>query len=134
MRVVLTDEQLGELRFEVPVMVDNGEEGAADDLAPWAHISSPRDGSVVAGAVDVSGSALSGEMVEALVEVGAGFNPLEWTRIARLTILAYNTRLARWDTTGAPDGTYTLRVTVLDRRLGSTRVSVVVTVKNDPDR
>ena len=133
-RVVLTDEQLGKLRFAVPVVVDNGEEGATADLAPWARINSPLTGSVLAGAVNVRGIALSGEMVEAVVEVGAGFNPLEWTRVGRLTIPAYNTRLARWDTTGVPDGTYTLRVTVLDRRLGSTRVSVVVTVKNDPDR
>ena len=133
-RVMLTDEQRGELRFAVPVVVANGEQGATVDLAPQAQIDTPLGGSVIAGVVDVTGSALSGDMQEAVVEIGPGLSPGEWTAIARITAPAFETALARWDTTSVPDGTYTLRVTVLDRRLGSTEVSVVVTVVNEPQQ
>ena len=133
-RVVLTDEERGELRFSVPVVIDNGELGAEDDLAPWTQITAPLAVGTLAGTVDVIGSAFSGELVEAVLEVGAGLAPQEWTRLARSTIPQFNSRLARWDTTAAPDGVYTLRVTVLDRRLGTTEVRLIVAVKNEIDR
>ena len=133
-RVVLTDEQRGELRFAVPVTVANGEQGATVDLAPQAQIDAPLSGSVIAATVDITGNALSGDMQEAVVEIGAGLNPGAWETIARIPDPAFETTLTRWDTASVPDGTYTLRVTVLDRRLGSTEVSVVVTVVNEPQQ
>ena len=132
-RVVVDDEQRGELRFAAPVVVDNGDEAAEADLAPWGQITAPLGGSVLAGTVNVTGSALSGEMVEAVLEAGAGLSATEWTRIARITVPTYAKRLARWDTTAVPDGPYTLRLTVLDQRLGSTELRVIITVKNEPD-
>ena len=129
-RVVVVDERRGELRFAVPIVVDNGDEAAEADLAPWGQITAPLSGSVLSGTVNVTGSALSGEMVEAVLEAGAGLSPTEWTRIARITIPTFDKLLTRWDTTAVPDGAYTLRLTVLDRRLGSTELRVIVTVKN----
>ena len=132
-RVVVSDRERGDLWFSVPIVVNNGDGGAPSDLAPWAQISAPLSGSDLAGNVVVSGSVLSGEMEEARLEVGAGFDPSEWTEIARIDSPVFERPLARWDTAGLPDGTYTLRLTVLDRRLGSTEVSAVVTVSNEPE-
>ena len=131
LRVVVQDTERGELRFAIPVSVDNGDLGATADLAPFATISAPLAGSVVSGAINVTGTALSGVTIDVVVEVGAGINPLQWTQITRSTQPLFNAKLAQWDTTLVDDGAYTLRVTVRDRTLGSAEATVVVIVKNE---
>ena len=131
LRVVVQDAERGELRFAIPVSVDNGDRGATADLAPFATISAPPAGSVVSGAINVTGTAISGATIDVVVEVGAGINPQEWTRITRSTQPLFSAKLAQWDTTLVEDGAYTLRVTVRDRTLGSAEATVVVIVKNE---
>ncbi|MEE8421322.1 MAG: transglycosylase domain-containing protein [Dehalococcoidia bacterium] len=132
-RVVLSDAKRGDLRFEVPLTIDNGADGAELDLAPWGQINSPLAGSTVAGLVRVRASAVSGLMAEAVLEFGPGIKPPQWTELARITTPTVDRALATWDTTELPDGTYTLRLTVFDRRLGSTEIRTIVTVKNEAD-
>ena len=134
LRVVLRDGKRGELRFTVPIVVDNGEDGAERDLAPWAEITGPLEGSTIAGSVEVGGSVVSEELVEAVLEFGVGLQPAQWTELARITVSpTVRETLALWETTEVPDGTYSLRITVRDRRLGSTEIRTVVTIRNDVD-
>ena len=134
LRVVLRDGKRGELRFTVPIVVDNGEDGAERDLAPWAEITGPLEGSTIAGSVEVGGSVVSGELVDAVLEFGVGLQPAQWTELARITVSpTVRETLALWETTEVPDGTYSLRITVRDRRLGSTEIRTVVTIRNDVD-
>ena len=134
LRVTLTDSKRGELRFTVPVVVDNGEEGAELDLAPWGEILAPLAGSTIAGSVEIRGSVVSGDLDRAVVEFGIGLQPAQWTELATITSSpTVQQTLATWETTEVPDGTYSLRITVRDRRLGSTEIRVTVNVKNDLD-
>jgi membrane peptidoglycan carboxypeptidase len=132
-RVVLSDTRRGDLRFEVPLTIDNGDDGAENDRAPWGQINAPLDGSTVVGLLRVRVSAISGELVGAVLEVGPGFKPPQWTELARIASPVIDQALATWDTTAVPDGTYTLRLTVRDGRLGSTELRTIVIVKNETD-
>ena len=130
-RVVVRDRARGELYFSVPVRIDNGDRGATTDLAPFVSIRAPLIASVLSGAVNVTGTALTGDALAISIEVGAGIRPAEWTAIGSSTQSLVNAKLATWDTTAFDDGTYTLRVTVRDRTLGSAEAIVVVTVRNE---
>jgi membrane peptidoglycan carboxypeptidase len=132
-RVVVNDAKLGRLRFAVPVTVNNGEAGAPADLAPWGQITRPASGSVVSGNVIVVGSALSGELLDARLEVGAGLSPASWTEVGRIAQPQVSTTLGSWDSTSVEDGTYTLRLTVRDRQLGLAEITTVLTVRNEND-
>ena len=132
-RTVLRDSKRGMLRFEIPIVIDNGEDGADVDLAPWGQLISPPAGSTVSGQVWIEASAVSGAMQNAVIEVGSGIAPGQWTELAQMTNSTVNQRLAVWDTVEVPDGTYTLRLTVTDTRLGSIELKSIVTVKNEVD-
>jgi len=132
-RVVVNDGKLGRLRFAVPITVDNGEAGAPADLAPWGQITRPASGSVVSGNVIVVGSALSGELIDARLEVGTGLSPSSWTEVGRIAQPQVSTTLGSWDSTSVEDGTYTLRLTIRDRQLGLAEITTVLTVRNEED-
>ncbi len=132
-RVVVDDAKLGRLRFAVPVTVDNGDAGAAADLAPWGQITRPAAGAVVSGTLVVTGSALSGELLDARLDVGAGLSPASWIEVGRIGQPQVATTLGRWDTTAVEDGTYTLRLTIRDRQLGLAEITTVLTVRNETD-
>ena len=132
-RVVVNDAKLGRLRFAVPVTVDNGAAGAPADLAPWGQITRPASGSVVSGNVIVVGSALSGELLDARLEVGAGLSPASWTEVGRIAQPQVSTTLGSWDSTSVEDGSYTLRLTIRDRQLGLAEITTVLTVRNETD-
>jgi hypothetical protein len=67
------------------------------------------------------------------VEVGPGPSPNQWTLIAGGSSSLYNTRLGTWDSTTVEDGTYTIRVVVIDRTYGQTQATATVQVANgDP--
>jgi membrane peptidoglycan carboxypeptidase len=132
-RVVVNDAKLGRLRFAVPVTVDNGDAGAPADLAPWGQITQPAAGAVVSGTVVVTGSAITGELIEASLDVGAGLSPSSWVEIGRIGQPQVATTLGRWETTELEDGTYTLRLTIRDRQLGLTEITTVLTVRNETD-
>ncbi len=132
-RVVVDDAKLGQLRFAVPITIDNGDAGAVTDLAPWGQITRPAEGTVVSGAVAVAGSAVTGDFLDARLDVGPGISPSNWTEVGRIGQPQVAGTLGRWDTTALEDGTYTLRLTVRDRQLGLTEVTTVVTVRNEQD-
>ena len=132
LRVVVTDGERGELTVAVPIVVDNGDEGATEDLAPVAVIIAPLSGDLLAGTIDIAGVAVSGDLALVVVELGLGLAPTAWTEIARGTEPVTGGTLAEWDTTEFEDGTYTLRLRVRDKTLGSTEVTVLVTVQNAP--
>ena len=70
-RVRLEDAERGTLRFSVPIVVDNGTEGAQADTAPFAQITNPQAGQVLSGRVALGGLAFSGALQEVGIEVRA---------------------------------------------------------------
>ena len=133
LRVVVIDQRLGRLRFAVPVTIDNGDAGAGSDEAPWAAISWPGEGAVVSGAFVVTGSVITGDLLDARLEVGRGRVPSRWVEVGRIGQAQVSAAIGRWDTAEFENGTYTLRLTVRDRRLGLTEVTTTVVVNNEPD-
>ena len=115
--------------FEL-VVVDNGEEGAQQDAAPFAQITTPTAGSVVSGNVLIGGLAFSGLLQQVQIEVGVGLQPESWETIRRDNLPSLNGTLGFWDSTAVDDGIYTIRLVVRDQQLGTTVASVVVSVKN----
>ena len=132
-RLVVQDGTLGLLRYVVPLTIDNGEEGAESDEAPWAAISWPRADQVVSGSFVVTGSVITGDLLDARLHVGRGGVPSSWTELGRITQGQVSAAVGRWDTTEYDDGTYTLRLTVRDRQLGLTEVRTTVTVRNETE-
>ena len=53
-----------------------------------------------------------------------------WTVIERFSVPRIDSRLARWETDELAEGLYTLRVRVADRRLGTSELRVVITIKH----
>jgi len=135
-RVLVQDKERGQMRFQIPVTVRNGEGSVqpSEDLSPLVEITSPSAGSSVTGGVTIEGSAVAVELEQMFIEVGEGPNPSQWTRIAGGNNSLYNTRLTTWDTSTVEDGTYTIRVVVIDRTYGQTLATTTVQVANgDPD-
>ena len=130
LRLRMRDAKLGELRYAIPVRIDNGETAPTDDLAPFAQILSPWNGAVLTGSTPISGLAGSGALQNWVVEVGAGAAPTEWERLANGTTPITNQTMTSWDTTALSDGLYTLRLTVRDALLGSAVSTILVTVQN----
>ena len=72
----------------------------------------------------------SGQMLKTAyrVEYGAGNQPLEWKLIVRSETPQPGGILVRWNPAGEPDGTYTIRLVVEDKKRGELSTFVVVTV------
>ena len=130
-RVRLEDAERGTLRFSVPIVVDNGTEGAQADTAPFAQITNPQAGQVLSGRVALGGLAFSGALQEVGIEVGLGLQPTAWEIIRRDTLASVTGSLGFWDTTQVDDGVYTIRLSVRDALLGTAEALVVITVKNE---
>ena len=130
-RVRLDDAERGTLRFNVPVVVDNGDQGARADTAPFAQITNPQAGQVVSGRVALGGLAFSGALQEVGIEVGLGLQPTSWEIIRRDSKASVTGSLGLWDTTQFEDGVYTIRLSVRDALLGTAEALVVVTVRNE---
>ena len=121
----------GTLRFNVPVVVDNGDQGAQTDTAPFAQITNLQAGQVVSGRVALGGLAFSGALQEVGIEVGLGLQPTSWEIIRRDSKASVTGSLGFWDSTQFEDGVYTIRLSVRDALLGTAEASVVVTVRNE---
>jgi len=132
-RVLLEDAKLGVRQYRVPVIVNNGDNGVQDDLAPVVQIHSPIAEAAIVGSVQVIGTAGSFDLQDFVVEFGSGLNPTEWTPIERRTTSVANSRLATWDTTGVEDGIYSIRVTVRDSIFGEAQAKIFVIVRNEED-
>lgn len=82
-----------------------------------AYISAPRAGATVRGDVDVLGSANIDRFQFYKVEFSPINNPDAWSAISStIRQPTVNGRLDVWNTRGAPDGLYILKLTVVDDR------------------
>jgi membrane peptidoglycan carboxypeptidase len=131
LRVLLEDQKLGVRQYQVAVEVDNGDTSVEEDIAPVVQLTSPIEGSLVKGDLEVRGTAGSALPKSIVVEVGVGLSPTEWTSIGSHEESVLNNRLALWDTTVVDDGIYTIRVTVTDEIFGAAQATVYVVVRND---
>ncbi|MEK7693436.1 MAG: transglycosylase domain-containing protein [Chloroflexota bacterium] len=93
-------------------------------------IVSPRQGDKLRDKtyVSVTGKAASPDFTAYRVEYGLGNPPLEWKLIVRSEQPQLSGGLALWNIAGLPDGTYTLRVVLEDKKRGELSTFVVVTV------
>jgi hypothetical protein len=84
-----------------------------------ATITSPRDGAVLRGRVEIFGSASISQFQFYKIEFAPSFNPDQWAALPGSTTYAQpviDGRLDVFDTTKVPDGTYSLKLTVVDVR------------------
>ena len=86
---------------------------------------------MVQGTVVVTANAFSGDLLDVVLEVGAGLQPATWTQISRGTEPVISGAVGAWETTEFEDGLYTLRLTVRDRTLGAAQATIILTVRND---
>ena len=98
------------------------------------QIRTPRQGEKIApkSVVKVTGQAASGDFTAFRVEYGLGNAPanppLAWKLIVRSEQPQPDGGLALWNTDGLPDGTYTLRLVIEDKKRGELSTFVVVTI------
>ncbi len=130
LRVRLEDADRGQLRFSVPVTVSNGDDAATYDRAPIAQIAEPHANEVLSGHVTLRGIAFAISLREVSIDIGAGFQPSEWTNVRSDRRISVTGPLGSWDTTTVPDGVYTIRLTVSDREGNVAETRTSVTVRN----
>ena len=96
----------------------------------YGNIYSPALNQIVGGTIEVRGSITGTYFREYRVEYGSGSSPTSWMTITRSTILPATSLLATWNTNQVPDGTYTLRLNVINVGNRSTYYHVPITVDN----
>jgi membrane peptidoglycan carboxypeptidase len=112
------------------VLVGDGVGAGVDTGDPNANaaILLPRNGQVVSGVVQILGRASSPDFQGYLLEWGAGEKPDSWTTIVSNPNDVQTGTIGAWNTSGLPDGDYTIRLTVLDKKLGEQVVTVKVQI------
>ncbi len=112
--------------------------GVAGMLAPSeagsagtpVFLLSPQPNAEVSGVVPIRGRAHSEDFTRYIVEFGRGLSPTAWTTIQVSTASTLDGNLALWDTRSLTDGTYTLRVRLEDKKLGTRQYQSAVRVVN----
>ncbi len=104
----------------------------SDGQAP-VNITSPREGDQVGKIVTIAGKADSPGFIAYRLEVAQN-PPLAWTLINRSETRQPGGGLGLWNTTGLPNGTYTLRLVLEDKDRGelSTFITVRIGAAGDP--
>jgi len=102
--------------------------GVTGDPNENAAIFLPRSGQVVSGVLQILGRATSPDFQGYLLEWGAGESPDSWTTIVNNPNDVQTGTIGAWNTSGLPDGDYTLRLTVLDQKLGEQVATVKVQI------
>jgi membrane peptidoglycan carboxypeptidase len=99
-------------------------------------IVSPRTGDKLKDKtfVSITGQASSPDFTAYRVEYGAGSPPLEWHLIVRSEQPQASGGLALWNLAGVPDGTYTVRLVLEDKKRGELSTFVTVSVGNGTTR
>jgi hypothetical protein len=95
-------------------------------------IASPREGALLAGAVQIVGTVQMPEFDRYLVQIGFGHEPQNWIVLVNSTNPVKDGVLANWDTRNFPDGAYTIRLEMRDRAGKSFGGRVHVYVGNRP--
>jgi hypothetical protein len=104
-------------------------EGAAGQ-GGQVFLLSPQSDAEVSGQVSVRGRAHSDDFVRYTVDFGRGVSPAAWTLIQTSTSSTLDGILASWDTRLLTDGTYTLRILLDDKKLGTRQYQTAVRVAN----
>ncbi len=111
--------------------------GVAHLLAPVedaggsvVFLLSPQPDAEVSGIVPIRGRAHSDDFVRFTVDFGRGTSPTAWTHIQTSTSSTLSGDLAAWDTRRLTDGTYTLRIVLKDKKLGTRQYQAAVRVVN----
>jgi len=102
--------------------------GVSGDPNANAAILLPRNGQQVAGVVQILGRATSPDFQGYLLEWGIGDDPEQWVTIVNNPNEVSTGTIGAWNTSGLPDGEYTLRLTVLDEEMGGLETEVTVVV------
>jgi membrane peptidoglycan carboxypeptidase len=106
-----------------------GGAAAAGGAPPFAALTAPANGSRVMGTVLIRGSATAGEMRSATLEVLSAQTGVAMPLgIIGGPVLA--NQLGGWDTTGFPNGSYLVRVRVVDASGASAESQVALEVAN----
>ena len=92
------------------------------------RVDSPADRARVLGIVPITGKADSPDFESYRIEFGLGSPPLAWTMIASSTTKQPGGGLGLWNTNGLPEGTYTLRLVVTDKKRGELSTFITVTL------
>jgi len=101
-------------------------------IVPFMTIASPREGALLAGAVQIVGTVQMPEFDRYLVQIGFGHEPQNWIVLVNSTNPVKDGVLANWDTRNFPDGAYTIRLEMRDRAGKSFGGRVHVYVGNRP--
>ncbi len=95
-------------------------------------ITAPTSGSVVSGRVQVNGRATSSGFDSFRLEYSSDASPGNWSLISQASVPVDSGPLGVWDTSSLPNGTYALRLVVIDRQRGLIISTVTVTVGTPP--
>jgi len=93
-------------------------------------ISYPAMNQVISGTIEVQGEIHGENFAEYRVEYGMGTSPSSWVQVYRSLTFPTGSLLASWNTTQIPDGTYTLRLNVINIGNRSTYYTMPVVVDN----
>jgi len=99
---------------------------------PIAYITSPAEGTIVSGSVQIIGSASGTGFVGYQLAYGSGFDPAQWTSIAQANVPVQDGLLGVWETTGLADGLYAIRLIAVGAPGFRQEVIVHVTTDNQP--
>jgi hypothetical protein len=83
--------------------------------------------------VQILGRATSPDFEGYLLEWGVGEDPAQWNSIVSNPNDVQTGTIGAWNVAGLADGPYTLRLTVLDNKLGSVQTKVTVYIGTPPD-
>ncbi|MBN1146387.1 MAG: transglycosylase domain-containing protein [Anaerolineales bacterium] len=101
---------------------------------PEASISSPSMFETVGGQVTILGKAAGEAFASYRIQVGEGLNPPTWFQVGEDRSQAQpNGQLGVWDTSGL-NGLYAVQLLVVRQDQSAQRVTVLVTVDNQPPR
>ena len=104
-------------------------------INPEVSIVNPTAYSFVRGAIPVMGNARGGDFAFYRLVFGRGMSPTEWAQIGPDHYEQVdNNVLEFFDTTGLPDGLYTLQLQVVGAEQGVRQSTIQLTVDNTPPR
>jgi len=83
--------------------------------------------------LQILGRAESPDFQGYLIEWGVGDDPDEWFSIVSNPNEVSTGTIGAWNTTGLPDSKYTLRLTVIDAKMGEIRTEVTVVIGTPDD-
>ena len=108
----------------------NAYKALSRNSTPIVEITSPTDGAIVEGSIELIGNAYGETFRNYTVEYGYGIYPSEWVQIDYSDVAVENNVLAKWDTSSLPDGLYTIRLRVTDSEEKVSQDIVMLRINN----